>query len=166
MRTYNRDYDKQWGKMMYNFFDYLPTKYKNASKRDWDIRRMIWDFKDGKIMRAMRLKKREVTDKKVLGEILEECDVVRIGAVDEEGMFIVPVNFGYDFDTGEETTPLTNSATLTTLSAEMPEPLRSTETVLSSSALRSMTCLPANSISGNTTLTCTVSLNGTLALEV
>ena len=35
-------------------------------------------------MRAMRLKKREVTDKKVLGEILEECDVVRIGAVDEE----------------------------------------------------------------------------------
>ena len=43
----------------------------------------------------MRLKKREVTDKKVLGEILEECDVVRIGAVDEEGMFIVPVNFGY-----------------------------------------------------------------------
>ena len=63
-------------------------------------------FKDGKIMRAMRLKKREVTDKKVLGEILEECDVVRIGAVDEEGMFIVPVNFGYDFDTGEETTRL------------------------------------------------------------
>ena len=57
-------------------------------------------------MRAMRLKKREVTDKKVLGEILEECDVVRIGAVDEEGMFIVPVNFGYDFDTGEETTRL------------------------------------------------------------
>ena len=54
----------------------------------------------------MRLKKREVTDKKVLGEILEECDVVRIGAVDEEGMFIVPVNFGYDFDTGEETTRL------------------------------------------------------------
>ena len=54
----------------------------------------------------MRLKKREVTDKKVLEEILEECDVVRIGAVDEEGMFIVPVNFGYDFDTGEETTRL------------------------------------------------------------
>ena len=32
--------------------------------------------------------------------------MVRIGAVDEEGMFIVPVNFGYDFDTGEETTRL------------------------------------------------------------
>lgn len=54
-------------------------------------------------MRKMRLKKREITDKKILGEILEECDVIRIGAVDEEGMFIVPVNFGYDFDTGEET---------------------------------------------------------------
>ena len=66
-------------------------------------------------MRAMRLKKREVTDKKVLGEILEECDVVRIGAVDEEGMFIVPVNFGYDFDTGEETSRRPSGLRKTTL---------------------------------------------------
>ena len=32
---------------MFNFFDYLPTKYE-ANKREWSIRRMIWDFKDGK----------------------------------------------------------------------------------------------------------------------
>ena len=37
----------QWSKFMFNFFDYLPTKYE-ANKREWAIRRMIWDFKDGK----------------------------------------------------------------------------------------------------------------------
>lgn len=53
-------------------------------------------------MGEMRLKKREIKDKMILREILEGCDVLRIGAVDQEGMFIVPVNFGYDFDTGKE----------------------------------------------------------------
>lgn len=48
MRTESTEYRKQWSKLMYNFFDYLPTKYKQASKRDWEIRRLIWDFKDGK----------------------------------------------------------------------------------------------------------------------
>ena len=48
MRTYSKDFEKQWNKLMYNFFDYLPTKYKQASKKDWEIRRLIWDFKDGK----------------------------------------------------------------------------------------------------------------------
>ena len=47
-------------------------------------------------MREMRLKKREITDPKILREILESCEVVRIGAMDEEGMFIVPMNYGYD----------------------------------------------------------------------
>ncbi len=42
-------------------------------------------------MREMRLKKREITDPKILREILESCEVVRIGAMDEEGMFIVPM---------------------------------------------------------------------------
>ena len=37
----------QWSKFMFNFFDYLPTKYE-ANKREWAIRKMIWDFKDGK----------------------------------------------------------------------------------------------------------------------
>ena len=49
-------------------------------------------------MREMRLKKREIQDKSILIEIIEACDVVRIGLTDSEGMFIVPVNYGYDLD--------------------------------------------------------------------
>ena len=49
-------------------------------------------------MREMRLKKREIQDKSILMEIIEACDVVRIGLTDSEGMFIVPVNYGYDLD--------------------------------------------------------------------
>ena len=41
-------------------------------------------------MRGMRLYKREITDPDIFQEILEECEVVRLGFVDEEGMFIVP----------------------------------------------------------------------------
>lgn len=47
-------------------------------------------------MREMRLFKRKVKEPERLREIVEKCEVVRIGAVDEEGMFIVPVNFGYE----------------------------------------------------------------------
>lgn len=48
-------------------------------------------------MREMRLAKREITDPEVLKEIVEECDTVRLGLIDAEGMFIVPVNYGYEF---------------------------------------------------------------------
>ena len=41
----NERYMKQWSKFKFNFFDYLPTKYE-ANKREWSIRRMIWDFKE------------------------------------------------------------------------------------------------------------------------
>lgn len=58
-------------------------------------------------MRQMRLGKREIHDREILREILEECDVVRIGARDAEGMFIVPVNYGYDLETSGETMRLT-----------------------------------------------------------
>ena len=54
-------------------------------------------------MREMRLKKREITDPKILREILESCEVVRIGAMDEEGMFIVPMNYGYEYVDGKLT---------------------------------------------------------------
>lgn len=37
----------QWSKFMVNFYDYLPTKYE-ANKREWAIRRTVWNFKDGK----------------------------------------------------------------------------------------------------------------------
>ena len=53
-------------------------------------------------MREMRLHKRELHDPEAIKEILEECDVVRIGARDAEGMFIIPVNYGYDFSMSGE----------------------------------------------------------------
>lgn len=53
-------------------------------------------------MREMRLHKRELHDPETIKEILEECDVVRIGARDAEGMFIIPVNYGYDFSVSGE----------------------------------------------------------------
>lgn len=45
----------------------------------------------------MRLQKREVKDPEELKKILQACKVVRIGAADAQGMFVVPVNFGYEF---------------------------------------------------------------------
>ena len=57
-------------------------------------------------MRKMRLSKREITDMNTIREILEECDVVRLGLRDDEGMFIVPVNYGYDLEIYEERTEL------------------------------------------------------------
>lgn len=48
-------------------------------------------------MRQMRLRKREIQDPQIIREILEECEVVRLGATDDEGMFIIPVNYGYEF---------------------------------------------------------------------
>ena len=49
-------------------------------------------------MREMRLHKRAVTDADEVRQIIEECQVLRLGLIDEEGMFIVPVNFGYAWD--------------------------------------------------------------------
>ena len=48
-------------------------------------------------MQPMRLYKREIKDPEILKEILETCEVVRLGTADEDGMFIVPVNYGYEF---------------------------------------------------------------------
>lgn len=59
-------------------------------------------------MREMRLKKREITDTAILREIIEECQVVRIGAVDSEGIFVVPVNYGYDFRDEQSAAPEEN----------------------------------------------------------
>lgn len=54
-------------------------------------------------MRGMRRKDREVTDLEQLQDILDQCQVLRVGGQDEEGMFIVPVNFGYVLDDGKLT---------------------------------------------------------------
>ncbi len=53
-------------------------------------------------MQEMRLWKREIRDPGQIRRILEDCQVLHIGARDEEGMFIVPVNYGYEYtDKGE-----------------------------------------------------------------
>lgn len=57
----------------------------------------------------MRRKDREIRDPEQLEEILKECAVVRIGAQDEEGMFVVPMNFGYQLE-GEKLTLYVHSA--------------------------------------------------------
>lgn len=40
--------DRQWRKLMFSFFDYLPMKYFCATEREWAVRRLVWAFKDGK----------------------------------------------------------------------------------------------------------------------
>ena len=47
--------------------------------------------------KSMRLQKREVRDAEALRSIVEACKVVRIGCMDEAGMFVVPMNFGYEW---------------------------------------------------------------------
>ena len=49
-------------------------------------------------MREMRLNKREIKDPDILRDIIGSCDIVRLGLRDRDGMFIVPVNYGYDIE--------------------------------------------------------------------
>ena len=48
-------------------------------------------------MRQMRLKKREIRDAEKLRQILADCDVVHIGAMDGDGMFVVPSTMDTSF---------------------------------------------------------------------
>lgn len=48
--------------------------------------------------RPMRRAKREVNDADALRSIVGACRTVRLGLMDAEGMFIVPMSFGYDWD--------------------------------------------------------------------
>lgn len=49
----------------------------------------------------MRRKDRQVTDINELKAIIDTCKVCRIGMIDEQGIYIVPVNFGYEFVDGQ-----------------------------------------------------------------
>jgi nitroimidazol reductase NimA-like FMN-containing flavoprotein (pyridoxamine 5'-phosphate oxidase superfamily) len=53
----------------------------------------------------LRKAKREITDKDGLAAVLAACDVCRIGLYDAAAaeVYIVPLNFGYDFDDGRLT---------------------------------------------------------------
>lgn len=46
--------------------------------------------------RPMRRARRAVTSAEDLAEIIERCDVVRVGSCDAEGPFIVPMSFGFE----------------------------------------------------------------------
>lgn len=49
-------------------------------------------------MSEMRRTDREVTGKEDIKRILDICKVCRLGMMDETGIYIVPVNFGYSFE--------------------------------------------------------------------
>lgn len=59
--------------------------------------------------RPMRQASRQVRNVDQLHAIVEACHTVRIGALDEEGMFIVPMSFGYDWADPES--PANNAPT-------------------------------------------------------
>ena len=45
----------------------------------------------------MRRKTREVKDPTQIKALIDECQTVRLGLVDDEGIFIVPVSYGYEW---------------------------------------------------------------------
>lgn len=49
----------------------------------------------------MRRKDREVTDYGKMLEIVDGCGCCRLGLIDDEGAYIVPLNFGYEDKDGE-----------------------------------------------------------------
>ena len=57
----------------------------------------------------MRRADREVTDRKQLEEILKACHAVHIGAQDGDGMFVVPMNYGFHLE-GDRLTLYVHSA--------------------------------------------------------
>ena len=57
----------------------------------------------------MRRADREVTDRNQLEEILKACHAVHIGAQDGDGMFVVPMNYGFHLE-GDRLTLYVHSA--------------------------------------------------------
>ncbi|MDD3221825.1 MAG: pyridoxamine 5'-phosphate oxidase family protein [Clostridia bacterium] len=51
----------------------------------------------------MRRKDREIKDLEMIKEIMAKCDCVRLGFQDAEGLYIVPLNFGFTEEDGEWT---------------------------------------------------------------
>lgn len=46
----------------------------------------------------MRRKDREVTDRPEIIHWIDQCDTIRLGISDQEGIYIVPLSFGYHYD--------------------------------------------------------------------
>lgn len=49
-------------------------------------------------MRKMRKADREIHDREILKAILDMCDVMNVAFFDEDYPYIVPLNFGYEFE--------------------------------------------------------------------
>lgn len=49
----------------------------------------------------MRRKDREIQDIDKITEIINQCRVLRLGVMSEDGVYIVPVNFGYELKDGK-----------------------------------------------------------------
>lgn len=71
-----KSWKSQWAKFMFSFFDYLPTKYE-ANKREWAIRKMIWDFKDGKRSESVA----ELIAKKMREQFGAHCEDVTLACI-------------------------------------------------------------------------------------
>ena len=50
--------------------------------------------------RPMRRADREVVDRGAIEAIIDACDIVDVAYADAEGLTVVPLNFGYDYDRG------------------------------------------------------------------
>ena len=46
----------------------------------------------------MRRSDREVTGLEEIRQVIDKCKVCRVAMADEEGLYIVPLNFGYEFE--------------------------------------------------------------------
>ena len=53
--------------------------------------------------RGMTRKEREVTDMNEIIKILDKCKILRLGLVDGDEPYIVPMNYGYTMEDGELT---------------------------------------------------------------
>ena len=66
----------QWRKWMGYIYDYLPTKYE-ATKRDWAVRRCVWNFKEGKGSEAAA---KMVADR-IRKQFGEECQNITLACI-------------------------------------------------------------------------------------
>ncbi|WP_243117476.1 hypothetical protein [Muricomes intestini] len=48
----------------------------------------------------MRRKEREIKEREDILHVLDTCKVIRIAMHDEEGIYILPLNFGYTYKGG------------------------------------------------------------------
>lgn len=49
----------------------------------------------------MRRKDREITDRETINEIIRSCDCCRLGFRDRQGVYILPLNFGFTEENGQ-----------------------------------------------------------------